>query len=78
MLVIGSQNPWIEAILLEKGAKRVTTLEYEVLESLHPNVTVLTAEEIRRQYLSGVLKHELNQFDAMITFSSVEHSGLGR
>ena len=78
MLVIGSQNPWIEAILLEKGAKRVTTLEYEVLESLHPNVTVLTAEEIRRQYLSGVFKYELNRFDAMITFSSVEHSGLGR
>ena len=68
MLVIGSQNPWIEAILLEKGAKRVTTLEYEVLESLHPNVTVLTAEEIRRQYLRCVLKHDLNQFDAMIIY----------
>ena len=78
MLVIGSQNPWIEAILLEKGAKRVTTLEYEVLESLHPNVTVLTPEDIRRQYLRGAFKYELNQFDAMITFSSVEHSGLGR
>ena len=28
VLVIGTQEPWIEAILLELGAKKVTILEY--------------------------------------------------
>ena len=37
-LVIGSVNPWIEAILLAFGAKHVTTLEYNKITSTHPQV----------------------------------------
>ena len=37
-LVIGSVNPWIEAILLAIGAKHVTTLEYNQIASTHPQV----------------------------------------
>ena len=37
-LVIGSVNPWIEAILLAIGAKHVTTLEYNQITSTHPQV----------------------------------------
>ena len=37
-LVIGSVNPWIEAILLAIGAKHVTTLEYNQITSNHPQV----------------------------------------
>ena len=37
-LVIGSETPWVEAILLAVGAKHVTTLEYNRIISTHPQV----------------------------------------
>ena len=37
-LVIGSETPWVEAILLAVGAKHVTTLEYNRIKSTHPQV----------------------------------------
>ena len=37
-LVIGSETPWVEAILLAIGAKHVTTLEYNRIKSRHPQV----------------------------------------
>lgn len=44
-LVLGSESPWIEAMLLEFGvAERVSTLEYANLSScpsLHPKITPL-------------------------------------
>ena len=40
-LVIGSETPWVEAILLAVGAKHVTTLEYNRIKSTHPQVEKL-------------------------------------
>ena len=57
---------------LSKGALSVTTLEYGVIDSKHHRVTTLLPKEFRRQWKS------LSRFDAVVTFSSVEHSGLGR
>lgn len=37
-LVIGSQVPWVEAILLAKGAAKVTTFDYIKITSEHPQV----------------------------------------
>jgi len=73
VLVIGSQSPWIESILLSRGAKNITTFDYVKIKSFHPQVEVLTPEELSDKYLK-----EKVQYDAMITFSSLEHSGLGR
>ena len=73
VLVIGSENPWVEACVLAAGAGRVTTLEYGVITSLHPQITTLTPDALRSQFASY-----MNRFDAVVTFSSVEHSGLGR
>ena len=39
VLVIGSEVPWFEAILLSKGAKRITTFDYVKIESRHPQVS---------------------------------------
>lgn len=74
VLVIGSENPWVEACVLEAGASKVVTLEYGKIISQHPSVATLTPSEFKRHYLRG----ELGLFDAIVTFSSVEHSGLGR
>lgn len=78
VLVIGSNDPWIEVILLEKGAKHVTTLEYMVVENSHPNITAVTPDIIREMYLDKKFQNDDQRFDAMVTFSSLEHSGLGR
>ena len=73
VLVIGSQVPWIEMILLKKGARNVTTFDYVKMKSEHPQVEVLTPAELLEKFLN-----EQVSYDAMVTFSSLEHSGLGR
>ncbi len=74
VLVIGSENPWVEACALAAGAASVVTLEYGAIKSSHPQVTTLTPSEMRQKYASGTL----GEFDVILTMSSVEHSGLGR
>ena len=74
VLVIGSQTPWIEAMLIELGAAKVTTVDYTPIENHHPQIETLTPEELSRRFLST----PDFSFDGIVTFSSVEHSGLGR
>ena len=73
VLVIGSERPWVEACALSRGARKVTTLEYGKIISLHPQVHTLTPAQMRADP-----ERFLEAFDAVITYSSVEHSGLGR
>lgn len=74
VLVFGSEKPWIEACILRAGARYVTTIEYGTILSEHPRVLTLTPHDARHAYLNG----SLPVFDAVVTYSSVEHSGLGR
>ena len=73
ILVIGTQVPWIEAILLDMGAKKITILEYNDIVSQHPQLFPIKPKDFAQKYLNGTLE----KFDAMVTFSSIEHSGLG-
>ena len=74
VLVIGSERPWLEVAALAAGATNVTTLEYGSIISHHPQILTLTPETFRNSYL----EKKLPRFDAILTFSSLEHSGLGR
>lgn len=74
VLVIGSEKPWLEAICLLLGAKEVVTLEYGKIVSNHPRLKTMTPPEFRMQHLNGTL----GLFDNIVSFSSLEHSGLGR
>ncbi len=74
VLVIGSENPWVEAICLYHGAAKVTTLEYGKIISHHPKIETETPSSIRQKYIDG----KLDLFDGIVTHSSIEHSGLGR
>ena len=74
ILVIGSVNPWIEVILLSEGVKNITTLDYNPYSSDHPKINAITPEVISGQISNG----KMPTFDALISFSSLEHSGLGR
>ena len=78
VLVIGSQSPWIETILLEKGAKHIVTLEYKPLRNQYPGITTVTPSGLQEMLKNGNFSKEEDKFDAVVTFSSIEHSGLGR
>ena len=67
------QHPWLESILLEAGASKVTTLEYLPIESEHPQVEPILPKKFRKKFMQG----KMPMFDAMVSFSSLEHSGLG-
>lgn len=76
LFVIGSENPWLEALLLEAGAQHVTTIEYGKIRSEDPRVSTITPAEVRQMFLES--NGTEPQFDGGATYSSIEHSGLGR
>lgn len=73
-LVVGSENPWAEAMLLEYGAANITTLEFGTILSHHPNISAYTPTNFTIGFLKGLIP----QFDFALTYSSIEHDGLGR
>ncbi|CAH1779856.1 unnamed protein product, partial [Owenia fusiformis] len=73
-VVIGSVSPWLEALALSAGAKHITTLEYNNHLFLHPNITKIHPYDMAHRYRSI----SFLEFDFALSFSSIEHSGLGR
>jgi hypothetical protein len=67
--VVGSSLPWIESIFLHYD-NNVTTVEYLVPKCNHPKLKCIN-------YFSD-FKTTSNLYDCIITYSSIEHSGLGR
>lgn len=74
ILVIGSEDPWVEVICLALGAAKVTTLEYGKIMSQHPQVEALTPDAFREKFSKKLLE----TFDGVVSISSLEHSGLGK
>lgn len=68
--VIGSETPWIEAMLYNLNNK-ITTIEYNVPECSYDKI-------ICKSYFDYFEKTSEATFDSIVTFSSIEHSGLGR
>jgi hypothetical protein len=66
--IIGSENPWYEAILMAYGALPVV-IEYNPIKTSDPRVTYLTPAEY---------KTKGRKFDILLSISSTEHDGLGR
>ena len=66
--VIGSTTPWVETILLNLG-NTVTTIEY--------NVPTSTVDGLKTQSYWDFVKGD-KKFDYIVTYSSIEHAGLGR
>jgi hypothetical protein len=66
--VIGSLTPWIESILLNMN-NIVTTVEYNVPSVEYKNLNAISYWDFQKTS---------NVYDCIITYSSIEHSGLGR
>ena len=74
VIVIGSHTPWIEMMAVRNGAKKVLSVDYNEIKSDHPQIDTMHALELNKRYLDRTLP----QFDVLISYSSLEHSGLGR
>ncbi|KAG8744502.1 hypothetical protein FRC10_010067 [Ceratobasidium sp. 414] len=73
-LVIGSETPWLEAMLLEYGASHVSTLEFGSITTTHPQLSTFTPQQFTLAFLQG----KIEPFDFAVSYSSLEHDGLGR
>ncbi|CAI4221424.1 unnamed protein product [Auanema sp. JU1783] len=72
--VFGSLTPWAESMALQAGAREVLTIEYLKLKiEGKSNVHYKHPLDFARNFESY-----LDTFDFVISFSSLEHSGLGR
>lgn len=67
--VIGSQTPWIEAILINAGVKSIRTVDYNKPLCNHSIITSITYDD----FCSST-----EEYDSIFSYSSIEHSGLGR
>jgi hypothetical protein len=74
VLVIGSEKPWVEAICIYLGASHVTTIELRTIINRHPQISVMTPAQFRQEWVEG----NIDPFDVVVSFSFVEHHGLGR
>ncbi|CAJ0606157.1 unnamed protein product [Cylicocyclus nassatus] len=72
--VIGSQSPWIEVLALQSGAAKVLTVEYQETEI----VGTKKIEYIHPIEFAKEWSKRNESYDFSISFSSIEHSGLGR
>lgn len=73
--VIGTQIPWIEAIGVDIGCSKIVTLDYTRGIYEYPNMEWVHVND----YLENAIKNSIiEQFDNIASFSSIEHSGLGR
>jgi hypothetical protein len=69
VLIIGSQRPWIEVCCLAFGAKSVTTVDFNPPVAEYPEIRTVSVEQFEK---------ESRRYDILISFSSLEHDGLGR
>jgi hypothetical protein len=76
VLVVGSMEPWVEALFIHLGASEVVTLEYNQLTYQHPRAKTVWAPEFDAFFdCSG---EQIQSFDFIVTMSSLDHDGLGR
>lgn len=74
VLVVGTQRPWAEAMLVNRGARKVTTAEYNYLTIEHPRIEIIKPHKLAERFSAG----QAEQFDAAFSYSSFEHTGMGR
>jgi len=67
-LVLGSISPWVECLLLHFNAESVTTLDYITPECNYYKINTVSMENYKKEM----------KYDVIISFSSLEHDGLGR
>lgn len=69
VLVVGSISPWAEAIVIAYGAKQVYTVDFNKPVCSDPRIITMDIAELDASTMT---------YDVVLSFSSLEHDGLGR
>lgn len=69
VLVVGSISPWAEAIVLAYGAKQVYTVDFNKPVCDDPRIITMDIAELDASTMT---------YDVVLSYSSLEHDGLGR
>lgn len=69
VLVVGSVNPWAEAIIIASGAEQVYTVDFNKPVCSDSRIITMDIAELDASTM---------MYDAVLSFSSLEHDGLGR
>ncbi|KIH51298.1 hypothetical protein ANCDUO_18617, partial [Ancylostoma duodenale] len=72
-IVLGSEKPWVEVMALRNGAKELWTVEYQQTKVVGTD-KILIFNPIK---FAEDWKQNENRLDFAISYSSIEHSGLG-
>ena len=79
VLIVGSQEPWHEAVALALGARQVVTLEYNNLTYSHPALLTTTPAAFAAALAGGASSYSgPTSFDVVLALAAVDHDGLGR
>lgn len=69
VLVVGSASPWVEAFCISYGASSITSVDFNVPITNDTRIKAIPIAE---------LDATDEQYDALFSYSSLEHDGLGR
>jgi hypothetical protein len=80
ILVLGSSRPWLELFILKSGALEVLTVEYrEIKWNISKDISCQWSSMTYNNLCQSILHSKLcPEIDTVISYSSIEHSGLGR
>lgn len=78
VLIIGSEHPWLELFCAISGAKKITTVEYRPITWQGGLSTQCEMETVTWEHFENNITDYAESYDLIITYSSIEYSGLGR
>ena len=78
ILIVGSQSYWLELFCAIGGAAEITTVEYREITWTTPPVCQARLQTLRWDAYIADLGRHLGVYDLVLSYSSIEHSGLGR
>ena len=76
--VLGTIVPWVEAIALKLGLGKITTLDYTRMKYQNDRGGQLEWRHVFDFFDDALASKQIEQFESAASFSSIEHSGLGR
>ena len=78
LAVLGTILPWVEAIAIKLGLGKITTLDYTRMKYQNDRGGQLEWRHVFDFFDDALASKQIEQFESAASFSSIEHSGLGR
>ena len=78
VLIVGSQSYWLELFCAIAGATDITTVEYRDIHWTAPPTCKAQLSTLTWDDYTADLDRHLGAYDLVLSYISIEHSGLGR